>query len=227
MEQELSVFFNEKLNSLIDIINNATEENCFDQFVNYFRVCKEISRFRVELIQEASEYSDGLLIASLLSYLPYCDFLEGYSLEERGDLIKDINNGNWDSYIPREDSINFGEYGIDESKMGCKSEDIKHFIAERVEGNSYLPLFYGDNPTKNSIVLTSIYGVFTIDVAEEAGPESNIYKIAKHFIMKIFFVNARYEITEYIINAFVKKYIPSLVFWIIYSIKQQMDDYPS
>lgn len=227
MGQELSQYFKERLNSLIDIINNVNEENCFDQFVNYFQVCKEISKFRVELIREMEDYSDGLLLASLLSYLPYCDFLEGYTEEEREKLVNDINNGNWDSYKPREDSIKFSEYGIDDCNLGCNVNLIKHFTIEKIEGNSYLPIFFGDNPTKSSIILTSIYGIFTVEVAENSGPESNLYKIAKHFIMKIFFVNAKNEITNYIINAFVKKYIPGMVFWIIYSINRQMDTYLS
>jgi len=128
MNQSIMSFFQEKINELQTIQSSVNEENCLSKLVEYFQVCREISRRETAIIHANLGGLENVISLFLLN-LPYCQ-LEDYELEVL-ELCKD------------------------DKFLGCCIRDQKYTqsFMENLENSEPIIFTFRDNPTKESITV--------------------------------------------------------------------------
>ena len=162
MTQSPMSYFQVKLDELSKILNSADEKNCFAKLVEYFQVCREISK-RESAIIGANFGELQAAISLLLANLPYCQL--------------------------EVDDLKVSNQCEDDEFLGCRVEDQKYIQSFMESSCEYKPMIftYRDNPTKDSI--TVYYEGINRTLAYIDDKESNqiVVKTIKEMICNRFF----------------------------------------
>lgn len=162
MTQSPMSYLQEKLERLRRILNSVDKKNCFTKLVEYFQICREISKRESAIISENfGELRTAIFL--LLANLPYCQL--------------------------EEDDLKVSEQCEDDEFLGCCVEDQKYIQSFMESSCQYKPMIftYRDNPTKDSI--TIYYEGINRTLAYIDDKESNqiIVKTIKEMICNRFF----------------------------------------
>ena len=174
------------------------EKNCFDQMVEVFKISKKIGRHRVILDEYMDDFYNNVLVpyetefkvSRLLFCLPYCDpfgstdgtFLRLYCRKKGLQFNPD----------EMDDSEDIADRFCDYGPKGCDVSILKHYDIS--SGGDYydedkdpnVEIFYGDNPSKDSIVVSRDgYTPCTLAYLEANDPEE--FERMKSFLKDYFF----------------------------------------
>ena len=171
------------------------EKNCFDQMVEVFKISKKIGRHRVILNKYLDDfykcmikpYETEFKASKLLLCLPYCDPF-GFLLK----LYCCKKNGLPFNPDEADDSEDIADRFCDYGPKGCDVSILKHYDIS--SGGDYydedkdpnVEIFYGDNPSKDSIVVSRDgYTPCTLAYLEANDPEE--FERMKSFLKDYFF----------------------------------------